>query len=138
MLSFNDIEELFRPVTEVHFNEDDDLSLQDIYEEIFSMEKEQMERLKEDIVQKYQASTETFPEREGEDRDYPVSYTHLDVYKRQCQYFHRQYFNSQIDFIANIKCHMFDKQIIRDRKVFSKLHLNGHSFFYKIRLIICI
>lgn len=70
MLSFNDIEELFRPVTEVHFNEDDDLSLQDIYEEIFSMEKEQMERLKEDIVQKYQASTETFPEREGEDRDY--------------------------------------------------------------------
>ena len=34
------------------------------------MEKEQMDRLKEDIVQKYQASTETFTDREEEDRAY--------------------------------------------------------------------
>lgn len=70
LLSFNDIEELFRPVTEHHFSDCDDLSLQDIYEEIFSMEKEQMSRLKDDIHQKYQAATQTFPEYEGDDKAY--------------------------------------------------------------------
>lgn len=70
MLSFNDIEELFRPVTDVHFDEDDDLTLQDIYEEIFSLEKEQMDRLKDDITQKYEAAQTTFEDREGDDREY--------------------------------------------------------------------
>lgn len=70
MLSFHDIEELFLPITDSHFAEDSDLSLLDIYEEIFSLEKEQMERLKEDVTQKYQAAKTTFAEHEGDDKEY--------------------------------------------------------------------
>lgn len=70
MLSFYDIEELFKPITEKHFSGDEDLSLQDIYEEIFSLEKEQMARLKEDLTQKYQASEATFADVDCEDREY--------------------------------------------------------------------
>ena len=42
MLAFNDIEALFRPITEDHFMDASGLSLQDIYRQIFSLETEQM------------------------------------------------------------------------------------------------
>ena len=71
MLSFHDIETLFAPITEEHFApdkvsstaegyrhktengmgaNDSNRSLEDIYQEMFSLEKEQMKRLKEDIT----------------------------------------------------------------------------------------
>lgn len=77
MLSFHDIEALFAPITEEHFavseekagvhpdpfSPDGDLSgwsLEDIYREIFSLEKEQMKRLKEDLLKKFRSSMKTF------------------------------------------------------------------------------
>ena len=38
LLSIGDIEQLFRPVTEAHFNAEDGLNLSGIYEEVFSRE----------------------------------------------------------------------------------------------------
>ena len=70
MLAFNDIEALFRPITEDHFMDASSLSLQDIYRQIFSLETEQMKRLKEDLIRKYQASRQIFTEQEGDDREY--------------------------------------------------------------------
>lgn len=72
LLSFNDIEQLFRPITEKHFNITDNLPLEDIYKEVFSMEQEELKRLKEDISAKYQHAGQTFrqPELEEEDREY--------------------------------------------------------------------
>ncbi len=70
MISFNDIESLFAPITEEHFMDSSGLSLQDIYEQIFSLEKEQMKRLKEDMIRKYQNVREMFAEQEPEDRQY--------------------------------------------------------------------
>ena len=70
MLSFNDIETLFAPITEEHFKDSSGLSLQDVYEGTFSLEKEQMKRLKEDIIRKYRASQQVFTEQEGEDKEY--------------------------------------------------------------------
>lgn len=70
MLSFHDIETLFQPITQEHFANQEDLTLQDIYEEIFSLEKEQMDRLKEDMQQKYQAAKATFQNQDEQDREY--------------------------------------------------------------------
>lgn len=70
MLSFHDIETLFQPITQEHFTNQGDLTLQDIYEEIFSLEKEQMDRLKEDMQQKYQAAKGTFQGQDEQDREY--------------------------------------------------------------------
>lgn len=79
MLSFKDIEILFAPITEEHFVSDHKKaaqshetetsdspdscggwSLEDVYREIFSLEKEQMRRLKEDILKKFRSSMKTF------------------------------------------------------------------------------
>ncbi len=70
MLSFNDIASLFAPITEDHFMDSSGLSLQDIYEQIFSLEKEQMKRLKEDLIRKYRNVQDMFPDQDEEDRSY--------------------------------------------------------------------
>ena len=70
MLSFNDIASLFSPITEEHFMDSSGLSLQDIYEQIFSLEKEQMKRLKEDLIRKYRNVQDMFPDQDEEDRSY--------------------------------------------------------------------
>ncbi|MCI8516464.1 MAG: DUF1836 domain-containing protein [Hungatella sp.] len=80
MLSFHDIEILFGPITEAHFHTSETKkragdgqvgpsqsedkagwSLEDIYRQIFSLEKEQMKRLKVDIIKKFRSSMNTFP-----------------------------------------------------------------------------
>ena len=70
MLSFNDIASLFSPITEEHFMDSSGLSLQDIYEQIFSLEKEQMKRLKEDLIRKYRNVQDMFPDQDEEDQAY--------------------------------------------------------------------
>ena len=76
MLSFHDIETLFAPITEGHFMDASGLSLQDIYEEVFSMEYEQMKRLKEDLLRKFHASEESFTDQK-EDKDYLQLFTFI-------------------------------------------------------------
>ncbi len=71
MLAFSDIETLFQPITEGHFMDSSGLSLQDIYEQVFSLEKEQMRRLKEDMIRKFRAAHQVFtPAEEEEDLEY--------------------------------------------------------------------
>lgn len=65
MLSFHDIETLFGPITEDHFHtaaqaDSSGWSLEDVYRQIFSLEKEQMKRLKEDIMRKFRSAQQTF------------------------------------------------------------------------------
>jgi len=70
LLSINDIEQLFLPLTENHFESDSNPTLQKIYEEIFSLEESQMERLKQDVLVKYEKSQSTFADLECEDKEY--------------------------------------------------------------------
>lgn len=70
LLSFNDIEQLFNPITSRHFSNPDTLPLESIYEEIFSLENGEMNRLKKDLASKYEYAQKTFPDTEDEDADY--------------------------------------------------------------------
>lgn len=69
LLSFNDIEQLFRPITEKHFNIQDGMPLEDIYKEVFSLEAEEMDRIKKDIFQKYEHAGKAFEEKGLEEDD---------------------------------------------------------------------
>ena len=72
ILSINDIAELFRPITTGHFARKDDLPLEDIYREIFSLESKEMEHLREDVKAKYERAGGTFTDDSltEEDREY--------------------------------------------------------------------
>lgn len=72
MLSFNDIEQLFRPITEKHFSSFEGMPLEEIYREIFSQEKETLGSIKADIIEKYKHAGKAFEDKglEGEDLEY--------------------------------------------------------------------
>ena len=90
LLSFNDIEQLFRPITEKHFNPSDGMPLEAIYKEVFSQEDSDLERIKSDILEKYQHSSKAFEEKgiEGDDLEYLRLFSwicelSLDVYVKK-------------------------------------------------------
>lgn len=67
VLSFNDIEQLFAPISENHFAPGTRPELTELYNEIFSLEREQRKRLKEDVMAKFQAASATFSDIDSED-----------------------------------------------------------------------
>ena len=70
ILSIGDIEHLLEPLTERFFHTDKQLDMQAIYQEVFSLEKAEVERLKEEVVAKYKLSSGLFPDAEDGDRQF--------------------------------------------------------------------
>ncbi len=88
LLSITDIEQLLKPITSKHFQPHGNLPLDAIYQEVFSLEESQMERLKEDIRMKFHASCQVFQDAEEEDREYLqlfafISELSFDVYLKK-------------------------------------------------------
>jgi hypothetical protein len=70
ILSISDIQTLLEPITEKYFNAQDEKDLTYIYNEVFSMEKGQIEVLKEDLLKCYNISQETFEDAPEEDKEF--------------------------------------------------------------------
>lgn len=89
VLSFNDIEQLFSPISEHHFAEGSKPELDELYDEIFSLEHEQRQRLKDDVMAKFQAASQTFTDiGDCEDQEYLqlfafISELAFDVYLKK-------------------------------------------------------
>lgn len=60
ILSINDIKELLTPISDHYFHEEEGLNLENIYREVFSLEKEQVDELKKDVLHKYDIAQTTF------------------------------------------------------------------------------
>ncbi len=68
LLSFSDIEEIFRPITSRHFSgKPSSVKLEDIYEEVFTLEAGQMDRLRDDLKEKFAKAQGTFEDSELDD-----------------------------------------------------------------------
>ena len=61
-MSIGDIQTLMEPLTKQYFGEDKDFKLEDIYREVFSMEKEEIDSLKKDVIKKFRKAEGTFEE----------------------------------------------------------------------------
>lgn len=88
ILSINDIQTLLGPITERYFGNDKNISLEDIYNEIFSMEEEEIESLKEDVKKKYDLTRETFADAKGKDAEFLKQFSFIcmlsyDVYVKK-------------------------------------------------------
>lgn len=62
IMSIGDIQKLLAPLNEHFFQNEDGMRMEDIYEEVFSMEYDQMEELKKDVVAKYKLAEQEFEE----------------------------------------------------------------------------
>lgn len=88
ILSINDIQQLLRPITGKFFNTDGDYGLENIYEEAFGLEKEQIDIMKADIMEKFRRSERTFTDAPQENKDFLQTFAFIcmlgfDVYVKR-------------------------------------------------------
>ena len=87
-LSISDIQALLTPLTDRYFQNDDGLNVEDLYNEVFGMEKEQVEYLKNDLTEKYQTASQSFADADEKDRDFLTMFSFIcllsfDVYMKK-------------------------------------------------------
>ena len=69
ILSINDIQTLFTPIVQKYFKSMTEKDMTYIYNEVFSMEKDQIESLKKDLLRKYKTAQGTFKDSDEEDQE---------------------------------------------------------------------
>ena len=88
ILSINDIQTLLNPIAESFFNKGGKFSLEDVYNEVFSLEEEYVEVLKKDVVEKFERAGETFGEAAQKDKAFLQQFAFIcmlsfDVYTKK-------------------------------------------------------
>lgn len=88
ILSISDIQTLLGPITERFFNKEEGFNIEAIYEEVFGMEEQQVERLKQDVMEKYDCAMDTFEDAPEESKEFLKLYSFIcllsfDVYMKK-------------------------------------------------------
>lgn len=88
ILSIGDIQKLLEPLTGEYFSKTDGIKLSDIYEEVFSMEKEQVEYLKAEVTREYEKAMKMFDNAADREREYLQKFAFIcllsfDVYVKK-------------------------------------------------------
>ena len=88
ILSISDIQTLLHPITEQYFQSDKDFNLESIYREVFSMEKEQVELLKEDVRARFVQAEDSFADAPKESVEFLRKFSFIcllsfDVYVKK-------------------------------------------------------
>ncbi|MBQ3164516.1 MAG: DUF1836 domain-containing protein [Lachnospiraceae bacterium] len=87
-LSIGDIQTLLQPITEKYFQTEKDFNIEDIYEEVFQFQEEQIEVLKKDVMDKYEKAAETFSNVQEEEQEFLKKFSFIcllgfDVYVKK-------------------------------------------------------
>ena len=88
ILSIGDIQSILNPLTDRYFATGKDLNLEKIYEEVFSLEKGQIEQLKETLTKDYERAGNTFTKEAEEDKEFLQLFSFIcmlsyDIYIRK-------------------------------------------------------
>lgn len=88
ILSINDIQTLLRPLTEHFFQNGQDFNLESIYNEVFDMSDDLVERLKEDVRREFMETEDMFTEAPEEAKDFLQKFSFIcklsfDVYVKK-------------------------------------------------------
>ena len=85
LLSISDIQALLNPITDSYCGNKDDFNMEDVYNEVFHLEKEESEKLLKDLGKKYFIAQHTFEQFPEEDRSFLQKFSFIcllsyDVY----------------------------------------------------------
>ena len=88
ILSIGDIQSILNPLTDRYFANGSELNLEKIYEEVFSLEKGQIEQLKEALTKDFERAGNTFTEEAQEDKEFLQKFSFIcmlsyDIYIRK-------------------------------------------------------
>ena len=70
VIPMNEIQTLLQPITDRYFQNGQAFDLESVYKEVVSLEKEQLEDLKKDVVDKFRRAENSFAETSGEEREF--------------------------------------------------------------------
>ena len=90
ILSIGDIQSILKPLTNRYFANGRELNLEKIYEEVFSLEKGQIEQLIETLTKDYQRAGMTFQDESEEDQEF------LQIFSFICMLSYDIYIRKQI------------------------------------------
>ena len=85
ILSINDIQSILNPLTDKYFGNKEGYNMMDVYNEVFSLESAESEKLLKDLGKKYKIAQNTFNDFPEEDKDFLHTYSFMcmlafDVY----------------------------------------------------------
>ena len=88
VLSISDTSTILEKISKDYFNCRPDFDLEDIYQEVFSLEEHQIEVLRKDILEKFQIAEDTFSEAPEEGKEYLQTFSFIcllcfDVYVKK-------------------------------------------------------
>lgn len=88
ILSISDIQTVLKPITDRFFAGNEGLKLETIYNEVFSLEREEVEVMKQDVIRKYHKAQETFSDAATEDQEFLQTFSFIcmlsfDVYVKK-------------------------------------------------------
>ena len=88
ILSINDIQTLLQPITTQFFQTEGEFDITSVYDEVFGLEKEQIDALKKDVMEKYEYSTTTFEDAPEESKEFLKLFSFIcllsfDVYMKK-------------------------------------------------------
>ena len=88
ILSISDIQTVLKPITGRFFAGNEGLKLETIYNEVFSLEREEVEVMNQDVVRKYHKAQETFSDAAAEDQEFLQTFSFIcmlsfDVYVKK-------------------------------------------------------
>lgn len=69
-MSISDIQTILKPITDEFFNVEEGFKLEDVYNEVFSLERAEVERLKQDVTEKFHQAQNTFGDAPDKDREF--------------------------------------------------------------------
>ena len=70
ILSINDIQTLFQPITEKYFKVSDGKDMAYIYNEVFGMEKNHIEQMEKNLLRDFSVSSKTFQDADPQDQEF--------------------------------------------------------------------
>lgn len=77
ILSISDIQSILNPLTDRYFGQKDSFNMEDIYNEVFQLEKSESEKLLKNLGKKYQLAQETFVDFPEEDRSFLQTFSFI-------------------------------------------------------------
>ena len=88
IMSISYIQTVLKPITDRFFAGNEGLKLETIYNEVFSLEREEVEVMKQDVVRKYHKAQETFSDAATEDQEFLQTFSFIcmlsfDVYVKK-------------------------------------------------------
>ena len=88
IIPMNEIQTLLKPLTDHYFQNGQVFDLESVYKEVVVLEKEQIDALKKDVMEKYEYSTKTFEDAPEESKEFLKLFSFIcllsfDVYMKK-------------------------------------------------------